>query len=154
MKTILFAFLFIYSTVSQAVVSGTYNCQLRISQTVTANGRTTKFPSVTSGQVTFFPDGTSESRNPSSPFITRGTWSQVGRKLFMQVNMDDAARDAIYGCESSGADCSLIGLINNGSSKVSANNRVITGTGTVRLTMIVNGILANSTASTRTTCSQ
>lgn len=137
---------------AQAEVSGTYRCQTRISQTVTASGKTKKVSSVGSGFITFFPDGTSESRNPVSPFITRGTWSQVGNKFYGEANIDDTARDVLYGCQSTGSVCTLVGVIGNSTGKVSKNENVLTGTSNIQLTMIVNGIFANSKAVSKFTC--
>lgn len=139
---------------AQADVSGTYNCTIRVKQTVIANGQSKKVNSVASGRVTYFPDGTTESTSPISPFVTHGTWSQSGNKIYMSPNIDDEARDFLYGCTLTGANCLLVGVTASASGKVLKNGSRIDGTSNVAATAYVNGVFVNTTGVGKSTCTK
>lgn len=154
MRVILAAAIFLAAFGVRADVSGTYNCTIRLKQTVSANGKSRKVSSVGSGRVTYFPDGTYESTTPISPFVSSGTWSQSGDKIYMSPNIDDAARDFLYGCTMTGANCLLVGVTASSTGKVLKNGSRIDGTSNIAATAVVNGVFANTTAVGKTTCTK
>lgn len=139
---------------AEATVSGVFNCQSKVMSVVKANGRTIRQTTYGSSAITFFPDGTIAGTNPASPYVSHGTWVQRGKAIFTYPDINDAARDAIYGCSLTGANCIFIGATANGKGVANKTENVIKGTSKVNLSMIVNGIMANNNATTTFTCSQ
>jgi len=139
---------------SPATVLGTFVCQSKVNSVVKANGRTVRQASYASSTMTFFPDGTVISATPSSPYVSHGSWTQRGRAIFVAPDINDQARDSLYGCSLTGAACTFIGA--TASSKATANktDNVIKGTGKINLSMIVNGLLVNNNATSSFTCTQ
>lgn len=154
MKTFIAAALLLAVFTVHANVSGTYSCQNRVTTTTSVNGKSKRAYGVSSSTVTYFPDGTMEGRTPSSPFVTRGTWTQQGSNLRAYPNIDDAARDSVYGCERVGATCLFVGAVAGAKARVGKNDATIKGTTTMQITMIVNGILTNIRGLNKFSCSK
>lgn len=139
---------------AQAQVSGLYTCSNNVTTTVSANGKSKKLKAVSSSQVFYSPDGTFQSRTPSSPNVGTGTWTQQGQMLYASPNIDDLAREALLGCQSTGANCLFVGATGSGSAKVSNGDSRFKGTSNVKLTMVVNGVWVNSTGVNKFTCNR
>lgn len=139
---------------SQATVLGTFACQSKINSVVKANGRTVRQTTYGSSTMTFFPDGSVTSTSPISPYVSHGSWTQRGRAIFVAPDINDQARDALYGCSLSGAACTFIGATSSSKGTVNKTDSIIKGAGKINLSMIVNGVLVNNNATSTFTCSQ
>ena len=152
MKKLILALFTIAPFGAEATVSGVFSCQSKVMSAVKANGRTVRQTTYSSSTIAFNPDGTITGSTPSSPYISHGTWSQFGRAIFTSPDINDAARDAIYGCSLTGASCVFIGATANGKGTANKTENVIKGTSKVNLSMLVNGVLMNSNATSTFTC--
>lgn len=139
---------------SYATVSGTFLCQGKVSSVVKANGRTVRQTSYSSSMMTFNADGTVTSTTPISPYVSHGSWSQRGRSILVVPDINDMARDALYGCSLSGARCTFVGATARSKATSNKGDSVIRGSSKINLTMLVNGILANNNATSTFTCNQ
>lgn len=139
---------------SYATVSGPFLCQSKINSVVKANGRTVRQTSYSSSTLTFNADGTVTSTNPISPYVSHGAWAQRGRSIFVSPDINDAARDALYGCGLAAASCTFVGATSSTKGTANKTDTVIKGTSKLNLTMLVNGILVNNNATSTFTCTQ
>jgi hypothetical protein len=137
---------------ANAEVSGVFNCQGKIISVVRANGRTVRQTAYASSTVTYFPGGAMTGTTPISPYVSRGTWVQRGKALFGYPDINDAARDAIYGCSLTGANCIFVGATTSSKGTVNKAETVIKGVSKINLSMIVNGVMANNNATNTFTC--
>lgn len=113
MKTLLFIIITMFSFVSVdaiAGVEGTWQCAQKATQDLYDNvtgAYITTQTLHTNAQVTFYNDGTAESRS-ALPIVGRAHWSKRKNMVYTTADLDSLVESMEYGCSLAGNDCTVL----------------------------------------------